>query len=243
MFVSVSRMAALGCILLAYFGHVEAALPQPGTIRGGHRDTQPLYVATSWARSQDEKPLVQKPPGGSASEIEEIEAMCRAILANQPIERWRFETVRARYQALLKRSGQDPAVEDAIRVRLALVTQHEQAAEAARTIQTILAESHRRDREVTQVKRRIAASGRSRARAFSAMGFMQPSTQRVEGRQLYVLIARNGSTVAYLDIPPGLDADPMVAQRVGVRGVPHFNEDLGARLITVRDIETIEAKR
>jgi len=126
---------------------------------------------------------------------------------------------------------------------LTQVTRHEQAAEAARTMQTILAESHRRDREVAQVKQRIAAAGRSRPHAFSAVGFMQPSAQGIDGRKLYVLIAKNGSTVAYLDIPPGLDPDPLIAHRVGVRGVPHFNEDLGTRLITVHDMEEIEARR
>ncbi len=65
----------------------------------------------------------------------------------------------------------------------------------------------------------------------------------IDGRKLYVLIAKDGSTVAYLDIPPGLDIDPLVAHRVGVRGEPHFNEDLGTRLITVRDLETIGARR
>jgi hypothetical protein len=143
----------------------------------------------------------------------------------------------------LKRVGHDPAVEKDIRMRLAGISRQEHAAEAARTIQTILAQSHRRDLEITQVKRRIAAVGRSRAHAYNAVGFMQPSVERVDGRKLYVLIAKNGSTVAYLDIPPGLDPDPLVARRVGVRGDPHYNEDLGVRLITVHDIESIEATR
>jgi hypothetical protein len=57
------------------------------------------------------------------------------------------------------------------------------------------------------------------------------------------LIGSDGSTLAYLDIPPGLDIDPLLAQRVGVRGDPHFNEDLGTRLITVRDVETMDPRR
>ncbi len=52
----------------------------------------------------------------------------------------------------------------------------------------------------------------------------------IDGRKLYVLIANDGSTSAYLDVPPGLDIDPLLAKRVGVRGAAHFNEDLGAAL-------------
>ena len=65
----------------------------------------------------------------------------------------------------------------------------------------------------------------------------------IDGRKLYVLIGKDGSTLAYLDIPPGLDIDPLLAHRVGVRGQPHFNEDLGTRLITVRDVEKLESRR
>ena len=109
---------------------------------------------------------------------------------------------------------------------LARITRHEQAAEAARTIQTILAESHRRDREVAAAEASNRRGGTIPSPRLSSRGFMQPSAQKVDGRKLYVLIGKNGSTVAYLDIPPGLDPDPLVARRVGVRGVPHYNEDL-----------------
>jgi len=254
MFVSTLRMTALGWMVIAYFGQVELPREQAGTIRAdGPRgvasqkpqvaQTQAVYVATGRAPSGSEKPPSENLSAASAAEIEDIEAMHRAILADPAIEQWRFENVRARYLTLLKRAGNDPALEEAIRARLARVTRHEQAAGAARTIQTILAQSHRRDREIAQVKRRIAAAGRSRTHAYNAVGFMQPSARSVDGRKLYVLIAKNGSTVAYLDIPPALDPDPLVARRVGVRGVPHFNEDLATRLITVRDMESIEATR
>ena len=88
-------------------------------------------------------------------------------------------------------------------------------------------------------ERRVAAAARWHARAFSARGYVQASTEMIDGRKLYILIANDGSTIAYLDVPPGLDIDPLLAHRVGVRGEPHFNEDLGARLITVRDVEKL----
>jgi hypothetical protein len=182
-------------------------------------------------------------PPAFAAEIKAADEMCRSIRSNQPIAQWQFEAVRSRYQAILKRPACDLSVEDAVRVRLAKVTRDEQAAQAARTIENILAQSHRRDHDVAAEKRRVATASRSHARAYSARGYVQASAEMIDGRKLYVLIASDGSTVAYLDVPPGLDIGPLLAQRVGVRGDPHFNEDLGARLITVRDVEKIEPRR
>ena len=50
----------------------------------------------------------------------------------------------------------------------------------------------------------------------------------VDGRRLYSLVGPDGLMVAYLDVPPGLDIEPLLTHRVGVRGVTHYNEDLGA---------------
>jgi hypothetical protein len=182
-------------------------------------------------------------PGAVAAEIGRVDARYRAILTTQPIGEWRFDTVRAAYQAIWKRAGENPAVEEALRDRLARLTRHEQAAQAARTIETILARSRRRDAEVAEVHQRLAAAERAQTRAYSAIGFVQPSSRMVEGRKLYALIGSSGSTLAYLDLPPGLDLDPLMARRVGVRGTTHYNPDLGTRLITVRDLEAIEARR
>ncbi len=89
----------------------------------------------------------------------------------------------------------------------------------------------------------MAAASRAHARAFRARGYVQASTEMIDGRKLHILIANDGSTIAYLDVPPGLDVDPLLSQRVGVRGQAHFNEELGARLITVTDVEQIGARR
>jgi hypothetical protein len=182
-------------------------------------------------------------PSPLAAEIKTVDEMHRAIRINQSIAQWRLEPVRSSYQVILKKAGNDPTVEEAIRARLGHVTRDEQAAKAARTIENILAASHRRDEDVAVEKGRVAAAGRLHARAYSARGFVQASTEMIDGRKLYVLIANDGSTIAYLDVPPGLDIDPLLSQRVGVRGAPHFNEDLGARLITVRDVEKLEPRR
>jgi hypothetical protein len=202
-------------------------------------------VPACYVSSDDAAALLEKLPPAIASEIRNIEAMRRSIMAGGPIEQWQFETVTARYKALLKTSTGDAAVEEAIRVGLARVTRLEQASKAARTIQTILAESHRRDRQVEAMEHQLHSTptGSSRSRAYQAVGFMQASAQKVEGRQLFVLIGKNGATVAFLDIPPGLDPDPLLARRVGVRGVAHYNEELHSRLISVRALEPIEPRR
>jgi hypothetical protein len=191
----------------------------------------------------DEGPALERLPATVAAEIQAADATHRSVRNNPAIADWRFDAVRSTYEAILKRSGDDPRVEEAIRVRLVLVAREEKAARAAQTIDGILAKSHRRDQVVAEQRRRMAIASRSHKRNFNAVGYMQASTEEVEGRKLYVLIGRDGSTLAYLDVPPGLDIDQLVAQRVGVRGEPHFNEDLGTRLITVRDLEKIETKR
>jgi hypothetical protein len=206
-------------------------------------ETPAVYLVARYAASADQDPPLPSLPAAIADEIKSADAVHRSIRSNPAIAQWRFDTVRSTYQAILKKAGNDPHVEEAVRARLARVTRDERAAQAARTIDGILAESHRRDQEVSAQKRRVAAAGRSRARTFSAVGYMQASTEKIDGRKLYVLIGTDGSTLAYLDIPPGLDIDTLVAHRVGVRGDPHYNEELGTRLITVRDLEKMESRR
>ncbi len=182
-------------------------------------------------------------PADIGAEIQRFDGMHRAIVVNQPIEQWRFESVRAGYQSVLKRAGNNSEVEEALRVRLARVTRHEQAAQAARTIQATLASSRRRDSQVAQTRQRLAAADRTRTRTYNAIGFVQPTSREVDGRKVHALIGSNGSTIAYLDIPPGIDITSLGVQRVKVFGVTHYNQDLGARLITVRDLEAIETRR
>jgi hypothetical protein len=206
-------------------------------------DSQPGYLAARYARTNPIDTGLENLPANYAAAIKGVDETRRSMRLSQPIAQWRTETVRSRYQSILKNAGNDSAVEEAIRGRLASVTSDEQAAQAAQTIESVLAASHRRDVDVAQVKRRVAAAGQSPARGYSAVGYIQPSAEQVSGRKLFLLIGKDGTTVAYLDIPPGLDVEPFLAHRVGVRGDPHFNEDLGSRLITVRDVETMDSRR
>jgi hypothetical protein len=227
------------CAVNASSTHPQASPPVPAA------ETVAISTAVHHVRTEDEDALPANLPPAIGSEIKSIEASRLAIETRNPVERWRFDSVRARYQALLKTASGERALEAAIHVRLERLTRHEQAAKAAATIQTILTESHRRDREVVELKRQLQTTTekRTHSRLYQAIGFMQPSAQKIDGRKLFVLIGKNGGTVAYLDIPPGLDPEPALARKVGVRGVAHYEEELHSRLIIVRDLQPIEARR
>jgi hypothetical protein len=219
---------AITCGLLVIFGQVDARA----------QDESASKLATPAGRARWESTAENLPPAFGA-DIRGADENYRSMRTGQSVSQWQFDAIRSRYESILKRANGDQAVEAAVRARLGRLARDERSAEAARTIESILAESHRRDQEVAAEERKVADATRSHARAFSARGYVQASTAMIEGRKLYILIANDGSTIAYLDVPPGLDIDPLVSHRIGVRGEPHFNEDLGARLITVRDVEQL----
>lgn len=177
-------------------------------------------------------------PPGLGAEVAQIEAEHRAALSG-PVESWDLLPVQRRYEALLKRTD-DPSSKDAVQARLDLVARQAQIARSARTIQTILERSRRRDRDVATARRNLDEMERPQHRPFVAEGLVQASSRQVEGRRIYVLVGPDGVPVAYLDIPPGLDARHMLSKRVGVRGSVRYNEALGSRLIAVRDLEPLE---
>jgi hypothetical protein len=211
--------------------------------RDGVSEVLATYLVPEGSDPNSPGPAPGSLPPAVAVEIAQLDAMHRAILTRQPIERWRFDTIRAGYQAILKRSGDNPAVEEALRVRLARVTRHEQGAAAAREFEETLTRSRRRDVQVAQLQQRLAAVDRHRTVTYHAIGFVQPSSRVINGRKLYTLIGSDGKTVAYLDIPPGLDVESLGTRRIGVRGAVHYNQDLGTRLITVRDLEPVGTRR
>lgn len=177
-------------------------------------------------------------PADVASEVASIEAAHKSVLSG-PVEQWRLDPIRSRYEALLKRLT-DPDSTTAIRARLDLVTRHESIAKSARAFETIVARSRRRDEAVAMTKRRLAELNHPQARPYVAEGLIQQSSQLVDGRRVYALIGPEGSPVAYLDVPPGLDTRPVLSKRAGVRGSVRYNEALGTRLIAVRDLEPLE---
>ncbi len=182
------------------------------------------------------------PPEARAA-IGRLDRMHRSILVDQPVDRWNLQPVRSGYQDLLRRWGDQPAVEEVLRMRLARVTRHEQASAAAREFQEVLARSRHRDAGVALLERRLAELDLNRTVSYAAVGLVQPSARMVNGHRLHVLVGRQGQTLAYLDMPPGLDVEALGTKRVGVRGTVHYSQELGTRLITVRDVDTVGARR
>jgi hypothetical protein len=176
-----------------------------------------------------------------ADAIARIESLHRAALRT-PVEQWHLDEVRGRYETLLK-SVIDSAAGSAIRARLDEVGRQEAIARDAREIETLLARSRRRDATVTLAQRRLADTHKPLARAYDVEGLIQASSRKVDGRKVFALIGRDGATQAYLDIPPGIDVKGLMTHRVGVRGAVHYNEMLRARVISVREVEALDARR
>ena len=208
-------------------------------------ETRSLSDAVHCTPQKAEDAVPDEVPAAITSELKTIDARRLQIETGMPIERWRFDDVRARYQGLSRMAPGDLAVENVIRDRLDLLSRREQAAKAVATIQTILAQSHDRDRNIVETRHRLrtSAGNLARSHSYQAVGFMQASAQKIDGHKLFLLVGRTGETVAYLDIPPGLDPEPVLAHKVGVRGIAHYNGELQSRVITVRDLEKIEASR
>ena len=177
-------------------------------------------------------------PAAVADAIARIDAGHRAVVRG-PVEGWQLAPIRAGYEALA-RSANDPVVTSAVQARLDVVARHEAVARSARSVQTLLDKSRRRDAEVESARRSVARASRPQSRPFAAKGLLQPSSREVDGRRVFALVGAEGSTLAYLDVPPGLDTGRVLTRRVGVRGSVRFNESLGARVIAVRDLEPLE---
>ncbi|WP_165067919.1 hypothetical protein [Paludisphaera rhizosphaerae] len=173
-------------------------------------------------------------------DLRKVDAMLLAETTGQPVEKWRLGPIREAYEALEKA---DPARSRAVGERLKRLEGLERAAKAAQEFVEAAMKARDLDDEFDKIEGKLADVERTRSRAFDVVGFIQPSAKMLEGRKLFALIGREGSVVAYLDVPPGLDPDGLTAHRVGVRGRPGYNAELKARLVDVRDLVDLETKR
>ncbi len=111
--------------------------------------------------------------------------MYQVIISSQPLEQWRFETVRVGYQDLLKQAHDHLDLEEVLRTRLNRLTQYEQAAKAARAIESILARSHRRDSEVATVRKDLAPLERAALATLTPLAlFSRPPARLTATRSL-----------------------------------------------------------
>lgn len=209
-------------------------VPSPTTTQAPAEPAQETQAAFSAEGS------LPNPPPEIAAEIARIELSHRSILRDS-IEHWRLDSIRQRYESLLKRVT-DSASSQAIQARLDLVARHEAAAESARKIEAVLEKSRSRDRKLALYLRRLAMAEEPQERPYDAKGMIQPSSHKVDGQKVFALIGPKGTAVAYLNIPAGLDPSRLTARNVGVRGSVHYNESLRAQLITVRDLEPLDGR-
>ena len=115
--------------------------------------------------------------------------------------------------------------------------------ELIRKFEEALERSRRLDGEAARVKQKLAETRTFTERAYDAKGLLQASSRQFEGQRVHALIGPEGRPIAYLTIPPGIPAGRFLARKVGVRGDVHFNEALGTRLITVRDLDPLDKPR
>lgn len=118
-----------------------------------------------------------------------------------------------------------------------------EASEAISKFEQALRRSRAIDSQVDETRRTLSIARTSTERGYDARGMLQASSRKVDGQKVHALIGPEGTPVAYLSIPPGIPASRLLTRKVGVRGEVHFNESLGARLITVRDLDPLDKPR
>ncbi len=99
------------------------------------------------------------------------------------------------------------------------------------------------DHEVAEARWALAVARTSVERGYDASGRLQASSRKVDGLKVHALIGPEGVAIAYLKIPLGVPAASLLNRKVGVRGEVHFDEALGNRLITVRDLDPLDRAR
>jgi len=180
-------------------------------------------------------------PPGLAAELATIDALRRSIKSG-PVEQWDLEPARRRYEALLSTLGGSPGAAT-VRARLDRVAREVELASSARRFDELVRASRRRDAEVARIGEDLAEARAGTERSYDARGLLQASSRRVDGQKVHALIGKDGLPIAYLSIPPGIPVPPLLSKKVGVRGDVHYSEILGARLITVRDLDPLDKTR
>ena len=128
-------------------------------------------------------------------------------------------------------------------VQPAQATRSDETQRAIRQFEDALRRSRLLDNEVARARRQLADAQAGTEREYDARGLLQASSRRVDGQKVHALIGPEGRPVAYLALPPGLPVARFLGHKVSVRGEVHYNESLGARLITVRDLDPLDKAR
>ena len=210
---------------------------------------EPIGLASSPPRPERSEQLAVYLPSDDdnvppevKAELASIAAMNRSIQAAS-VETWNLDPIRGRYESLLRQFDANPAVRRAIEPRLDLVRRDMELVRSLQAVARLLKAGDDRDAAIARTQRSVALARSGSDRGYDAQGLLQPSSRRSQGQKVLALVGPEGRTTSYLAIPPGVSVGRYLAHRVGVRGVVHFDEGLGARLISVRDLELIEPRR
>lgn len=176
------------------------------------------------------------PPSLEAS-LRTIETEHKSQL-QRPLEAWHLDGVLARYQALLEATG-DLSGQAFLRSRIAHVRRQQEAADAARRVRSLLLQGQGRDFQSVPSQPGTGSATWKSEVEHDAIGLLQRSNRIVGGVRVYALIGRDGSAIAYLKMPPGINTERLLAREVGVRGEVGYDGDLRARVIDVRELEVL----
>ncbi len=163
----------------------------------------------------------------------------RRVEIERPMEAWRLAPILAAYRELLNRAP-DASGSAAVTDRIDRCERDDEMARSARTFGELLRLSRERDRLVASDQRLAQGVETASKIKLDASGLLQPTSRIVAGQKAYALIAKDGSVAAFLALPPGVDPAPYVGHRVGVTGSVHYDEDLHAKLVEVRDFQSVE---
>lgn len=171
-------------------------------------------------------------------DLQRIESLHRAAVSG-PVDQWNLDRVRTGYTNLLDRVN-DEDTRQVIRQRIAQVDRQKEIVRTAGGFLTRLRASRSRDDDLSRFRQGLDKVAMSANVRFVAQGLLEPSSVEFEGHRLYALFGRDGKLSAYLDLPPGLVAKPLVGRKVGVLGEARYREALPVRVIEVRDLEALD---
>ncbi|WZO96366.1 hypothetical protein EP7_003358 [Isosphaeraceae bacterium EP7] len=206
---------------------------------GPFRPNRPASGTATEPRQADPSTIrVGLESGPARDELADLDLQVAATLRD-PVETWRFATIRSRLIALRDAADSGGRVE--IERRLDRLSKLEASAQSARSFVAIIQKSRERDAKlkVERGERDEEETEAEEAEPFAATGLLQSSSRLIEGRKAAALIGKNGRAIAYLDLPVGVDSQKLMGSRVGVRGVTRFDEKLKARVIHVSELETL----
>lgn len=159
----------------------------------------------------------------------------RGLLA-QPLEERDFRSLIERTQASLK-SAKAPEAREALEKLSGELEIQERVASAARRFHSAVTNTRKVDRGIAG----RPADPLAPRPAHDGLGLLLPSSKAINGTKVYALVDEpTGAISAYLQMPPGIDADALVGRMVGVDGDLSYNEALGGRVMTVRDVEAVD---